>query len=514
MADTHRPFAEQVAFFRQKLNLPTERWDDIQHEAHDRAFIVAGAQAADLLDDLNAAVLKTLQEGTGLNAFRKDFQQIVARNGWTGWTGEGSQAGVAWRTKVIYQTNMATSYAAGRYQQLTDPELLAVLPYWQYKHADGVMYPRPLHVAWNGLTLPPEHEFWQAHFPPNGWGCHCRVTAVPKSDYLQAIAAGKGPAAAPAAGNIVGIDKGFAYTPGASVADELRALVEGKVEKLPGPIGQALAADSAQVIGKVTPSNTGATNPPAFTPVANLADAEHVASDLLKDQNQQAWPMDANGDPLTVFAHRGAKGNAAIAAKYFGKASLKGLDVDTANEVNRTLLQMQSACDALGIPRLRGLATMPASAPRASMGDGVLSLNENIRAAFSPAMQESQKEANAWTPGDQTTKRADNSFQYYGTAVERLQSTLWHEFAHHIHQLFQVEGKAVLYRDPPLEKRLTVLIKTEVRINRPTLPTTYAEKNTLECFAECYSLHKMGRDDLLPEFMKPIIAAVERGELP
>ena len=38
------PFAEQLDFFRQKLNLPSERWDDIQKAAHDRAFIVAGAR--------------------------------------------------------------------------------------------------------------------------------------------------------------------------------------------------------------------------------------------------------------------------------------------------------------------------------------------------------------------------------------------------------------------------------------------------------------------------------------
>lgn len=41
--------------------------------------------------------------------------------------GENSPAGVAWRTKVIYQTNMTTSYAAGRYQELTDPEFLALV---------------------------------------------------------------------------------------------------------------------------------------------------------------------------------------------------------------------------------------------------------------------------------------------------------------------------------------------------------------------------------------------------
>lgn len=244
----HQPFAEQLAFFRQKLNLPTERWDDIIGAEHDRAFIVAGAQGADLLADLNAAIRKALEQGTSLDAFRQDFRAIVARHGWTGWTGEGSPAGVAWRTKVIYQTNLSTSYAAGRYQQLTDPDLRSVLPYWQYKHADGVLHPRPLHLAWDGLTLPPDHPFWQTHFAPNGWGCHCRIRAVPKSDYLKAIASGKGPANAPAADDLAGIDPGFAYTPGASVADELRALLQGQVEKLPAPIGQALAEEAAKVL--------------------------------------------------------------------------------------------------------------------------------------------------------------------------------------------------------------------------------------------------------------------------
>lgn len=247
MSPYHQPFAEQIAFFRQKTNLPSERWDDIRHEAHDRSFIVAAAQSADLLADLNAAVAKAIEQGTGLDAFRKDFKALVARNGWTGWTGEGSKQGVAWRTKVIYQTNMATSYAAGRHQQLTDPDLRAILPYWRYRHADGVLHPRPLHVSWDGLTLPPEHEFWRAHFPPNGWGCHCRVTAASKSDYLRAVANGRGPANAPPAGATAGIDRGFAYTPGASVADELRAVVDAKLPRLPAPIAADLAADAARL---------------------------------------------------------------------------------------------------------------------------------------------------------------------------------------------------------------------------------------------------------------------------
>jgi len=239
-------FQEQLEFFRQKLNLPTERWDDIQRNAHDRAFVVAGAMKADLIADFKAAIDQAIAGGGGLEQFRKAFPDIVKRHGWTGWTGEGSAAGEAWRTKVIYQTNMLTSYAAGRYRQLTDPDLLAALPYWQYRHADWVANPRLQHVAWNGLTLPHDHPFWKTHFPPNGWGCHCRIVAVGRREYERAQAAGKTTppegwdALDPKTGAPIGIAKGFDYAPGASVKRPLKEFIDEKLIKLDAPIGAAM----------------------------------------------------------------------------------------------------------------------------------------------------------------------------------------------------------------------------------------------------------------------------------
>ena len=240
------PFAEQLAFFRAKLNLPSERWDDIVRAAHDRAFIVAGVAEADLLQDLRGAVDKAIAEGRGIEAFRKDFRAIVQKHGWTGWTGEGSKAGEAWRTKVIYQTNMATSYAAGRYKQLTDPAFLKLMPYWRYVHNDSVIYPRPLHQAWGDmrLTLRYDHPFWQTHFPPNGWGCQCRVTPAGSPD---AGAATEPPAGwddiDPKTGVQVGIDKGFDYAPGANAQTSLRQIVQDKLITYPPAITRALTVD-------------------------------------------------------------------------------------------------------------------------------------------------------------------------------------------------------------------------------------------------------------------------------
>lgn len=240
------PFAEQLDFFRRKLALPSERYDDIARAAHDRAFIVAGAANADLVNDLRGAIERSIRDGRGLEAFRKDFNSIVLKHGWVGWTGEGSAAGFAWRTRIIYQTNMSTSYAAGRYAQLKNPALLALRPYWKYVHADGVAHPRPLHVSWHGLVLRHDDAFWDTHYPPNGWMCHCRVTAVDGFEFETAKAAGRTTppegwqTVDPKTGAPVGIDKGFDYAPGASAARPLKDMIDQKLINLDAPVGAAM----------------------------------------------------------------------------------------------------------------------------------------------------------------------------------------------------------------------------------------------------------------------------------
>lgn len=247
----NRPFAEQVAFFRRKVNLPTERWDDIREAAHDRAFVVAGAMKADLLEDLRRAVDKAVAEGTTLRTFRQDFREIVARRGWTGWTGEGTPEGEAWRTRVIYETNLRTSYAAGRRAQLTDPTVREALPYWRYVHSGLARDPRPDHLAWSdaGLTLPADHPFWDTHYPPNGWGCRCRVVAVREPgpyDSTEPPAGWDEPL--PATGAPRGVDKGWAYAPGANAETPLADLVAEKLIKLDAPLGAEMWAALAPAI--------------------------------------------------------------------------------------------------------------------------------------------------------------------------------------------------------------------------------------------------------------------------
>lgn len=246
------PWDAQQEFFRAKLNIPTNHWDDIMKEAHDRGFMVAGAFKADLLNDLRQAVDKSLTEGKSIAWFRKHFDQIVQQHGWD-YKGERN-----WRTRVIYQTNMLSSYAAGRYQQLTDPEMLQAKPYWVYRHGHPVI-PRQLHLDWNGMALAATDPWWQIHFPPNGWGCTCRVTAASKAEIDQH----EGwhlPDHAPDdgydthilyTGEVIqmpsGVDYGWDYAPGATVAEQLRGKLEALRQSLPAPLQQDFVDDMASM---------------------------------------------------------------------------------------------------------------------------------------------------------------------------------------------------------------------------------------------------------------------------
>ena len=241
----NQPFSRQIDFFRKKLNVPTARWDDIRKTAHDRAFVVAGAQKADLLSDLHRTLIDHMKEGKSIDDFRRSFRDIVERHGWHGWTGEGTPKGEAWRTRVIYETNLRTSYAAGRYAQLTDPGLRAAAPYWQYIHSGHERF-RPQHKAWGeaALTLRHDHPFWQTHYPPNGWGCGCTVTAVVAPDKDSATSPPEGwDVIDPKTGEPPGIDKGWSYAPGAHTDTALRQMVQDKLITYPPAIQRALIQD-------------------------------------------------------------------------------------------------------------------------------------------------------------------------------------------------------------------------------------------------------------------------------
>jgi uncharacterized protein with gpF-like domain len=200
---TNLPFTEAIKFFKGKLRIPTMHWDDLWKGMHSRGFMVAGAMKDDLLSDFQESLTKAMTEGMTLSDFKKDFDNIVSKHGWTY---KGSRG---WRSRIIFETNVRTSYSAGRYNQMTDPEVLEARPFWKYVHGDSIN-PRKLHLSWDGKVLPADDPWWDTHYTPNGWGCRCKVVSCSKRD-LKSM--GKD---YPDQAHVVpkGIDPGWDYNPG------------------------------------------------------------------------------------------------------------------------------------------------------------------------------------------------------------------------------------------------------------------------------------------------------------
>lgn len=167
------PFAEAIDYLRQKLNLPSGAWTDMWEGMHARAFVVAGAMRDELVADLRQAVAKALESGGNIADFRRDFDTIVAKHGWS-YNGKRG-----WRTGVIFNTNLRTAYAAGKWQQAQDTK--AARPYLRYV-AILDNRTRADHRHWHDLVLSVDDDWWKTHYPPNGWGCRCTVQTLNRRD--------------------------------------------------------------------------------------------------------------------------------------------------------------------------------------------------------------------------------------------------------------------------------------------------------------------------------------------
>ncbi len=304
------PFKEQIAFFRRKVPLTSASWTQLYTSGHDHGFVVAGATRDALVKDFMQSVDGAIAEGKSLGSFQKEFDRIVGTHGWDY---NGSRN---WRSKVIYDTNMRTSYAAARRHQLL--EMTETNPYWQYVHSDAVKHPRPEHQALDGLVLRWDDPFWDTHYPPNGWGCQCKVRALSPRQLRKL---GKdGPDTAPAITwreHVIGkdgptprtvqvpdgIDPGFEYAPGATTqADWMTPRATRAIDAAPD-----LADTRWRPVVTTTPADFGRpTRMPLFDPPVPLAPVPSSGASMVQrvvDVLQApSRTFDVKGLPVTIDA--------------------------------------------------------------------------------------------------------------------------------------------------------------------------------------------------------------------
>lgn len=175
-----------IEFFKEKGLKPSFDWHEVYSDAHSKAFTVAKMTELDLLKDTKDLLDKSLKEGDGYGKFKGEAQELFEKKGWTGFkdvtdpkTGEKKtvELGTPRRIKKIFDCNMNSAYAAGRYRE--QMEQVDVAPYWQYMSMDDEQV-RKEHQALHGRVWKADDPFWANFYPPNGWGCRCFVINLTK----------------------------------------------------------------------------------------------------------------------------------------------------------------------------------------------------------------------------------------------------------------------------------------------------------------------------------------------
>lgn len=175
------PPAEAIRYLERRAGRRVSwNWWETWQEAHAEAFTVAKMASLDLLADTRAIVDHGIAAGLTERQIAAALTPRLQRAGWWGRvvdpvSGETVRLGSARRLKTIIRTNTRVAFAAGRERQ--QRASAGAFPYWEYV---AVLDPstRHTHREMHGKVFRADDPAWNTIYPPNGFGCRCRVRAL------------------------------------------------------------------------------------------------------------------------------------------------------------------------------------------------------------------------------------------------------------------------------------------------------------------------------------------------
>lgn len=178
--------ADAIEYFKSKGYVIGFSAAEIEAEAHAKAFTVAGVLKLDILADIQSGLKPALNDGDTERDIERKLLPLLEQKGWIG---KGlvadPETGELWgkrltprRIGTIFSTNIQSSYAAGRWKQQVANK--TERPYWQ-RVAVMDLHTRPRHALLNGFTAAADSPVWDYFYPPDGYGCRCRIRAFTRA---------------------------------------------------------------------------------------------------------------------------------------------------------------------------------------------------------------------------------------------------------------------------------------------------------------------------------------------
>lgn len=156
-----------LRWLRSRLPLTEAQAAALEAGAQQQAFTVAGLTSANVVADVLAALDQAVTDGTGLDEFRA----AVGASLEAAWGKDGG------RVATVFRTGLATAHNAGRYAEATEPDNLALRPFWRFS-ATVDDRTAPQCKAAHGTLLPASDPWWQTHYPPMHFQCRCVVQTL------------------------------------------------------------------------------------------------------------------------------------------------------------------------------------------------------------------------------------------------------------------------------------------------------------------------------------------------
>jgi len=161
------PPRDAVDFWRRRARMLPEDLAKVEDRYRSRAFGASMLGTWHLVDTAYEAIGDAIAQGTTVREFLDRMEAAGAKR--------------SARLATVFQTEVGRAYAAGRWAQMTDPDVLARRPYWQYLTEDDERV-RPAHRAMHRRIYPATDAIWQHWYPPNGYRCRCEVISLTEAE--------------------------------------------------------------------------------------------------------------------------------------------------------------------------------------------------------------------------------------------------------------------------------------------------------------------------------------------
>jgi SPP1 gp7 family putative phage head morphogenesis protein len=164
-------FEEAVEAHRERVPMTAAEVVDMTAEERRAAFWVAGTHEAAVVQTIHQEIERALAEGLSLDEFKKNLAEKL----------QGQHALGGAHLETVFRNAVQSAYNAGRWYQLTDPDVTAARPFWMF---DAVLDTRttPLCKDLNGTIKAHDDPFWLTHWCPLHHRCRSGVRALRTSE--------------------------------------------------------------------------------------------------------------------------------------------------------------------------------------------------------------------------------------------------------------------------------------------------------------------------------------------